>query len=166
MSAPEDHRAASAQLSPMTPDEFHDFYAFSVADYAREKVRAGNWSEEEALQRSKQEFQQLLPSGLDTPNHFLYAIRDDGGEKVGALWLAVEKRRGRTTGFIYQLYIDERFRRRGFGAGAMRALEQIARALGVDTLALHVFGHNHAAIALYRGLGYDVTNINMAKKLE
>ena len=158
-------RAPAAHLAPMSPDEFRDFFEFSIVDYAQEKVRAGNWSEGEALDKSRQEFWQLLPSGLDTPNHHLYAIREDGGGKVGALWLAVEERRGGTTGFIYQLHIEEQFRRRGFAAGAMRALEETARTLRVDTLALHVFGHNHAAIALYRKLGYDVTNMNMAKKL-
>ena len=149
----------------MTPDEFRDFYEASIVDYAQEKVRAGNWSEEESLEKSREEYRQLLPKGMNTPNHHLYAIRDDGGERVGSLWLAVEERRGRTTGFIYQLYIEEQFRRRGYAAGAMRALEKEARTLGVDTLMLHVFGHNHAAIALYRKLGYDVTNMNMAKKL-
>jgi ribosomal protein S18 acetylase RimI-like enzyme len=150
----------------MSPDEFHDFFEASVADYAQEKVRAGNWSEWEAVQKSREQHRKLLPMGLDTPNQHLYAIRNSGGQKVGVLWLAVEKAHDSTTGFIYQLYIDEPFRRRGFAAQAMRALEETARALHVDTLMLHVFGHNQAAIALYQKLGYDVTNMNMAKKLK
>ena len=36
---------------------------------------------------------------------------------------------------------------------------------GLETLALHVFGHNPGARALYEKLGYEITNINMAKHL-
>lgn len=165
MRDPANQKASVVRLSPMTADEFRDFYEASIVDYGQEKVRAGNWSEGEALEKSRQEYRQLLPEGMNTPNNHLYAIRNDNGERVGSLWLAVEERHGVKTGFIYQLHIDERFRRRGYAAQAMRLLEEEARALGVDTLLLHVFGHNHAAIALYRELGYETTNINMAKKL-
>lgn len=113
--------STSARLSPMTPDEFRDFHKFSIADYAREKVRAGNWSEAESLEKSREEHRKLLPQAMDTPNNHLYAIRNDSGAKVGSLWLAVEERRGCKTGSIYQLYIDERFRRKGYATQAVRA---------------------------------------------
>ena len=44
--------------------------------------------------------------------------------------------------------IDEAHRRQGYGEQAMLAAEVQAKALGYDTIALHVFGHNHAARAL------------------
>ncbi|MFO1298108.1 MAG: hypothetical protein U1F25_17690 [Rubrivivax sp.] len=34
---------------------------------------------------------------------------------------------------------------------------------GLSGIALHVFGHNHEAQALYRKLGYVATNIHMFK---
>ena len=116
------------------------------------------------MQKSREQHRQLLPSGLNTTNQHLFSIRV-GDDKVGALWLAVDEHHATTTGFIYQLYIEEPFRRRGFAAQAMLALEETARALGADTFVLHVFAHNHPAIALYRKLGYEVTNMNMAKRL-
>ena len=68
-------------------------------------------------------------------------------------------------GFIYDLRIYDEYQRRGYARQAMLALETKVRELGLDTISLHVFGHNHAAKALYDQLGYEVTNINMSKKL-
>ena len=47
----------------------------------------------------------------------------------------------------------------------MTALEETVRALGLDEIRLHVFGHNGAARALYRKLGFVETNVMMAKQL-
>lgn len=66
---------------------------------------------------------------------------------------------------MYDFLVYEPYRRCGYGWQALQALEQNVRALGLDTIGLHVFGHNHAARALYEKAGYEVTNINMAKKL-
>ncbi|HSO28244.1 MAG TPA: GNAT family N-acetyltransferase, partial [Anaerolineales bacterium] len=69
------------------------------------------------------------------------------------------------TAFIYDFVIDEAYRRRGYGRLALLALEDKAREMGIDQIALHVFGHNHAARALYESVGYQVTNLQMAKAL-
>lgn len=47
----------------------------------------------------------------------------------------------------------------------MRLLEDQVRQVGLRRIGLHVFGHNAAAQALYRKVGYEVTNINMAKNV-
>ena len=44
-------------------------------------------------------------------------------------------------------------------------LEDKVRELGLDSISLHVFGHNHAAIALYQAAGYETTDLHMVKKL-
>jgi len=46
-------------------------------------------------------------------------------------------------------------RRQGIGRALMEAGEAWAREVGVTKLELHVFPHNHAAIALYEQLGYE-----------
>jgi ribosomal protein S18 acetylase RimI-like enzyme len=51
---------------------------------------------------------------------------------------------------------------------AMRAFEQLEAAVssrGLCGIALHVFGHNEAARALYAKLGYRATNISMFKRV-
>jgi ribosomal protein S18 acetylase RimI-like enzyme len=150
----------------MTEAEYQAFLELSVREYAEDKLKAGNWQAEEALERSAKEFQQLLPGGVATKDNYLYDIEDEAlGTKVGIIWLARVMRGTKPVMFIYEFRIDEAHRRKGYGEQAMLAAEVQAKALGYDILALHVFGHNHAARALYEKLGYEITNINMAKKL-
>jgi len=144
--------------------EFAAFLERSIPEYASEKVRAGNWTPDEAAKRSRQEHAKLLPDGLATPDHYLYTIVLDG-KPVGDIWLAVEPRPEGARGFIYDVFIAEPFRRRGIAGQALRLLEGEAARLSVRTLGLHVFGYNTAARALYEMLGYEITNINMAKAL-
>jgi ribosomal protein S18 acetylase RimI-like enzyme len=79
------------------------------------------------------------------------------------IWIAAFPERRRA--FIYDFSIHPPYRRKGYGAQALRAVEVKARALGLESIGLHVFGHNRAAQALYEKLGYEVTNINMSKRM-
>jgi RimJ/RimL family protein N-acetyltransferase len=151
-------------LRRMTQDEFQAFLAQSVPEYASEKVRAGNWTSQEALERSRKDHATLLPEGLASPNQHLYTIELDG-TPVGRLWLSDDPKTAGGAGFIYDLFVAEPFRRQGIAAEAMRLLENEALSLGVRSLALHVFGYNLGARALYQKLGYEITNINMSKAL-
>ncbi len=154
------------QLVPMAEADYVTYLEASTASYADEKVKAGNWKPEEALSLSQEEFHKLLPDGLATKDNYLYSIVDEAtGEKVGILWVAVVTRGKQTRAFVYDFAIDEDKRRHGYGTQAFLALEDKVKALGLDTIGLHVFGHNHAAIALYEKLGYVATNINMERKL-
>lgn len=155
-------------LTPMTREEYEAWREESIRGFAQERVRAGNTPPEEALSFARRAFESLLPRGLDTPDQWLYSVRD-GDTPVGVVWLG----RGQpgaglppTTGFIYDLLIFSEHRRKGYGAQAMLALEQEARRRGMDSLALHVFGHNVAARALYDSLGYEATSITMRKRLD
>lgn len=155
------------RLIPMTDDEFQPYYQEAVGEYAQEHVEAGNWHPSEALQQSEKEFQQLLPDGVASKDQYLYSIVDDStGLKVGMLWFAVRYQSGISPyAFVYDFRIDEQFRRRGYGRQAFAVLEEKAKELGLGTIALHVFGHNHAAIALYQAAGYETTDLQMVKKL-
>ncbi len=155
------------RLVPMNEAEYQIYLDISIREYAADKVQASNWQPEEALERSAKEFQQLLPDGVATKDNYLYEIQDEAlGITVGMIWLArFMQSTNKPVMFIYDFRIDEPYRRKGYGEQAMRAAEEQARALGLDTMALHVFGFNHGARALYEKLGYEITNVNMAKKL-
>jgi|SRR5579864_2030289 len=150
----------------MTPEEFDAWLPKTIAGYAEEHVASGRWSQEEALEKSREEHQHLLPQGVATPDHHLWTIvRADGRVPVGLLWMAaVDKPPPHA--FVYNIEIHPDFRRRGYGEQAMTLLEHEARRLGLDTIRLHVFGHNKAARPLYEKLGYETTNVLMAKHLE
>ena len=142
------------------------YLAESISGYADDKVKAGSWSPEEALERSRGEFRRYLPEGVNSPGQHLYCIVDTGQDvTVGMLWFGVMQDSPRPYAFLYELRIFEPFQDQGYGKRAMLALEAEVKAMGLDTISLHVFGHNPAARALYDRLGYEVTDLNMSKKL-
>lgn len=155
------------RLVPMSPDTYAAFVEVSVADYAASSVAAGRWAARDALAQSRAEFDQLLPQGLQTPDHHLYEIRaEPDGPAIGFLWFAEATRGAMKAAYVYQLQIEPAFRRRGHARAAFQALERIVHGLGLASIGLHVFGDNAAANALYRGLGYRVTGLNMLKTLD
>ena len=81
------------------------------------------------------------------------------------IWFAVVEQAGERAAFIYDFSADETLRGRGYGKAALLGLEQKVKALGITSVSLHVFGHNRAAWALYEKTGYEVTNVNMTKRL-
>ena len=154
------------QLEPMSDATYQVYLEATVRTYAEDKIKAGNWQPEEALEQSAAEFQKYLPDGVATKDNYLYDIVDAAlGIRVGMIWLGLTMQGSKPVMFIYDFVIDETQRRKGYGEQAMLAAEVQTTALGYDTIALHVFGHNHAARVLYEKLGYEITNINMAKKL-
>lgn len=153
-------------LRPMTEAAYQRFWRESVADYAQEKVIAGQWPAETAADQSAAEFAHLLPQGLATPDHHLYEICDPAtGQAVGHLWFAIEVRHGVRMAYVYDLAVQPEHQRRGHATRAFGAMEERVRALNVWRIDLHVFGHNPGAQALYAALGYRVTSVTMAKSL-
>lgn len=154
-------------LQRMSEADYQAYLDKAVRTYAQEHVVAGNWLAEEALEKAKKQYDDLLPQGTATENQFLFNIMAEAEiEPVGMLWFAAEKREGGLKAFLYDIEIYESFRRRGYGEGALLALEEKVRALGLTTISLHVFGHNHPARALYKKHGYVETNVIMAKTLD
>jgi ribosomal protein S18 acetylase RimI-like enzyme len=148
----------------MTEPDFQVYLAHAIQAYAQDKIQAGNWSPDEALERSRQEFAGYLPLGVQTPNNNLFILLNQNGEKVGILWYAtLPKQPG--LAFIYDFEIYEPFRRRGYASQAIVALEQDAKARGLKQIDLHVFGHNTAARALYKKAGFVETNVMMTKNI-
>jgi GNAT superfamily N-acetyltransferase len=150
----------------MTEAEYDVYLPLTVQDYANENVRAGYWTPEESLERSRAAFSQLLPQGVATPDQHLYTIRDtESGKNIGIIWINLQTRRTPPTAFIYDISVDESERGKGYGKATMYAIEDEARRLGAKTIALHVFGHNKTAISLYQKVGYTTTSYNMRKDL-
>jgi ribosomal protein S18 acetylase RimI-like enzyme len=147
----------------MTQPEYEAFLERTIPEYAADHVRAGNWTEAESLERSRKEFEDLLPLGLNTEDNFLYTLYD-GEQAIGLIWMKV-KRQTSISGFIYDVFIEEKFRGKGYGKSLMLLLEEKAREMGLSSLELHVFGSNHVARKLYETIGYETTNVLMSKQL-
>lgn len=137
-----------------------------VRDYAAHKVRAGAWYESEAQIRAAKDVDGLLPEGPATQGHFLYSVREDAADaEVGTVWFALRDSGVRRYVWIYDIIINENFRRRGYASRTLELVEARAKELGAKSVELHVFGHNQGAQALYEKVGYSVTSITMAKQV-
>jgi ribosomal protein S18 acetylase RimI-like enzyme len=151
-------------LRPMTTEEFDAWVPGAIEAYAADHVRAGSKQPDTALESAKQEFDTLLPHGVETPSHHLLTATVDD-TSVGILWLHIPDGQTPPRVFIYDIEVDESARGRGYGRAIMLAAEDYARSYGADTIRLHVFGDNTVARSLYDSLGYEATNISMAKTL-
>lgn len=152
-------------LVPMTEPEYAAYLGAAITAYAADKIASGQWSQAEALALSQQSFEQLLPQGLATPDHYLFTIQAPGEVGVGMIWMGAQVRAGQRIGWIYDVSIKVEHQRQGHATRAFNALENTARTLGLAGIALHVFGHNSGAQALYASLGYQITNLNLFKPL-
>src|SRR3990172_3089257 len=114
-----------SKLIPMAQTEYDVFLERAIPEYAADHVRAGNWLESESLEKSRKQFQELLPQGLNTEDNFLYTLYD-GDEALGLIWLKV-KRHPLISGFIYNVFVEEKFRGKGHGRNLMLLLEEKAR---------------------------------------
>ena len=154
------------RLEKMAAEDFDTYIEKLTANYAKDNVRSGRWTREEALEKSVSQINSLLPEGIETQNHVFFSIVDEGtGDAVGYIWLHVAPGEGHKKAFIYDLIIFEKFRKRGYGRAALVALEEYAKEKGIASISLHVFAHNAAALSLYRKMGYEVTSMNMKKNI-
>lgn len=154
------------ELKPMTPAQFEAYLDYSAPNYAAEKVRAGNWVEEDSVELARAELNSLFPEGLATPNQHIFCVMD-GETEVGYLWIAERTQGHKTAVWIFDIVMHEEHRRKGYATATFAALEDFVRKnLKSKRIELHVFGHNHGARALYNKLGFSETNIVMGKNLD
>lgn len=153
-------------LRPMTGPEYAAWLAEAIPDYAADKVASGQWSAQASLELSAREYEELLPQGLDTPDNHFFTIVDGQGSAVGVLWFAVQLRFDARIAYVFDVGIRPEHQRMGHASRAFSALEEEVRRLGLSGIALHVFGHNTGAQALYAGLGFQPTNIHMFKPVD
>ena len=151
-------------LIPMDPADFDVYRERGIREYAEEHVKTGNWKESESLEKARAEFDHLLPDGLQSKNEFIYSIVDEStGQKMGILWVEIKMDETPRRAFGYDFIVYEEFRGKGFGKQALMALDEILKSKDVESMGLHVFGHNANAFELYKKMGFEVTNINMRK---
>lgn len=149
------------KLEKMNAVEYQQYHSYAISNFANEQMKSGNWEQQEAINKAKQEYEKLLPAGEKTEYNYLFTIRD-GNKEVGMIWLA---QRTNEKGFIYDINIWKGNQGKGYGKQAMKEIETVAKKIGLKSIGLHVFGHNKVARALYEKLGYIETNINMEKTI-
>jgi ribosomal protein S18 acetylase RimI-like enzyme len=150
-------------IRPLREDEYDAFVGRGLAFYVNDMVAAGV-DRDVAQAKADRDLPQILPQGLATPDHSMYAIEDEG-RFAGYLWLCDRDSELGHSLFVYAIEIDEEFRGRGRGRAAMVFAVEEAKRLGIAKVALNVFGGNEVARRLYRSLGYRETAIHMEKRV-
>lgn len=148
----------------MPEDYFAAWSQRLIVEYAREKVEAGVWTEEHALELSKAEQATILPDGMRTTGHDLFVGVVDG-EIVGNLWLFTDPQQPVRDTFIYDIEINESHRGKGLGRALLEAAESWCAEHGSKSVRLNVFGPNTTARALYESAGYELTSMHMMKRI-
>ncbi|ATP40882.1 GNAT family N-acetyltransferase [Solibacillus sp. R5-41] len=151
-------------LQPMNQEEFKQYISYAIEDYAKDKIASGNWSKDEAIDLSRESFERLLPKDEKTENNHLLSIFHND-ILIGMIWISQKATTNPSEGFIYDFVIIEQYQGQGYGKKAMKEAEIIAKELGMNKIGLNVFGHNKIARGLYEKMGYEITNITMAKTI-
>jgi len=145
----------------MGDELFKSYMKGSMSSYAKDNVRAGHWEEAEAELKAKEQLQQILPQGQETEGHdFFKIINNENDQKLGVIWVAKTDIGGEQVSFLYDIVIDEKFRRQGYGKQALLMLERKAEDSGRSAVWLHVFAENKGAKRLYEQLGYKIMKTN------
>ena len=154
------------KLQPMTEAEFDTYKAWEIEDYAAEIARSFRLPQDEARAAAIRDIDGALGQGLASPNQLLYNLvldAEDGEKRLGYLWIDVDSQKKRC--YIYDIYLHPEFRGQGWGRKTLELLETMLKEQGIARISLNVFAHNSTAQALYRKMGFEVTNMRMQKWL-
>ncbi|KJY73823.1 GNAT family N-acetyltransferase [Vibrio nigripulchritudo] len=149
-------------LKPMNEETFREYLNLAIPSYAKNNIESGRWDENGSLEKSKKEYDHLLPEGLESKNNYLFnVIEHNNNNNVGYIWVKVDSK----SAFIYDIGIFEDYRRKGYAKSALNLIEGVVSKLGVTSIGLHVFHQNSGAQDLYNNLGYQVVSHNMCKAI-
>jgi ribosomal protein S18 acetylase RimI-like enzyme len=157
------HPNTLVSLKPIDAADVDAFFAYMHEQYVGERMRADLLSRAEAEALVAAQRRSALPDGVATANQHLLWAEDERAQRVGLLWLAFDAQYRHA--FIYQIFVFEALRGRGYGRATLAAAETFAQALGARALALNVFTPNRNAIALYERAGFGATSQHMSKPL-
>jgi RimJ/RimL family protein N-acetyltransferase len=154
-------------LRPLRIEEFDAWRSGSLERYAADIERNGGYTRERAALKAAQDFDQVLPDGLDTTGQHIWAVERADVGVIGHAWIGErDVPEGGRMAFVYEIEIGEAQRGQGHGRAAMILLEAEARSLGHGRIELNVFGGNAVARGLYSSLGYSEIAVYMGKELQ
>lgn len=152
-------------LVPMSAEAFAEVLPTVTENYAEGLVRSRHYDHAYARTSAQEATARVFPRGIDTPG-MIFLEGEVAGEQVGFIWTALPEPPERPdTAYIYMVFVEEAYRRRGYGRGLIEALERELTSRGIGRLGLNVFGYNESALALYESLGFETASVQMTKAL-
>ena len=153
-------------LRPLSAEEIAQYVPRVSEAYAAELREHLFLNEDAATARAKRSAAAVFPDGAVADGHWLFAVEDGEGTRVGVLWLGVPFDGEADSLWVYDIEIDPEHRGRGLGRDTMLLAEHEARRLGRNRIKLNVFARNAVARALYLSLGFEEMAIEMSKAVE
>ena len=148
------------KIEKMTCEHFDKFRAISIKSYAEALSVSKEMSIEKAAIISENEFNSLLPKGIDSDNMFFGNLLFDK-KVIGYLWYGIIG----ITAYIYDFIIDESYRNKGYGKEIFLKLQSTLKNHHVEFIELNVFSHNTKAIDFYNRLNFKAQCLVMTKKV-
>ncbi len=156
----------------MTDAEREAALEHEAVEYADAKARAGIWTREESLRRSREEIHGYVGDRPSERGHEFFVGLDDEGRRIGWIWIGPmpTPEPAPSARWLFNIVVDPAYRGRGLGRALLRAAEDHVVATGHTEFAFNVFRWNAVAIALYTSSGYGITfqddkAIEMRKRL-
>jgi ribosomal protein S18 acetylase RimI-like enzyme len=156
------------RLRPLGDDEFPAFHDLLMQEYTRGLVDDARMAHTAADEKAAADLAALFPSRRAEPNHRIYFLEDAATSDIaGYLFWAERQPPGsqETRAYVYELFVDEQFRRKGAGLRALELLEADVRDRGLPGIDLNVWGGNAGARSLYARAGFEERAVFMSKEL-
>jgi ribosomal protein S18 acetylase RimI-like enzyme len=153
-----------AEVRPMGEAECDAWHERDRARYIDSWVQWGV-PYEQAAAKADADYRTLLSDGPHTADTVLRVLAH-GGQDVGWLWVGLRDRtQSHAPAWVFNVEVAESRRGRGHGRTLMLLAERECLAADVHTLGLNVFAGNTPALRLYESLGYQSTELHLAKPL-
>ena len=152
-------------LRPFTAEEIVEYVAQIRTSYAAELREHLFLDQDAADARAERSANEAFPDGGVAPGHWIYAIEDGEGTRVGRLWLGEPFDGEAESLWVYDIEVHPDHRGRGLGRDAMLLAEEQTRLHGRSRIKLNVFARNTVARALYRSLGFEEMAVQMTKEV-
>jgi GNAT superfamily N-acetyltransferase len=153
----------TVSLRAMTDEQLGPWLESVRTEYVESRMLAGE-TREQALDNAGRSFERAFEAGRPRPGHLIFLVVADD-TPIGHLWLGPQAPPAPNAWWVWEVVIEEPYRRRGYGRQAMLLGEAEVRQRGGTVLGLNVFGFNTGARALYESLGYETTAVQMLKDL-
>lgn len=142
------------ELKTLTDKNFNFLLDYSIKEYADFLFKFGEVMDpKRAFQISSKEVTKIVPDRLNTPNHFIYRLKD-GHHSVGWLWYQILG--DGKVAFLQYIHIDPTYRRKGYAEQALKCFEEDSDKKGAFAKELTVFIKNEPAVNLYKKTGYSI----------
>jgi ribosomal protein S18 acetylase RimI-like enzyme len=156
----------STRLRPLRDDEVAEYVPHLTEMYAAELAEHLYLDAAAAAARAQRSATEAFPDGVTAPGHWLFAVEDGEGTRVGVLWLGEPFDGEPDALWVYDIEIDPDHRGRGLGRDTMLLAEAEARRRGRQRIKLNVFARNSVARALYLSLGFEEMSVQMSKAID